>query len=138
LPASVRERISVAQCRRRDVARRRIRRALLSAPRDHERRRSAIHRERLLSMPLEVRLLFGLALATAIVYAATPVAVRLAARFDFYDAPVGYKGHAAPTPYLGGAAVMTGFVVTVLALTSDARQTLPVLGGVVVLWAVGT
>ena len=74
----------------------------------------------------------------AIVYAATPVAIRLAARFDFYDKPVGYKGHAAPTPYLGGAAVIAGFVVTVLALTSDARQTLPVVGGVVVLWAVGT
>ncbi len=89
-------------------------------------------------MPLETRLLLGLSLAMAIVYAATPVAIRLAARFDFYDKPVGYKGHAAPTPYLGGAAVIAGFVVTVLALTSDARQTLPVVGGVVVLWAVGT
>ena len=89
-------------------------------------------------MPLETRLLLGLSLAMAIVYAATPVAIRLAARFDFYDKPVGYKGHAAPTPYLGGAAVIAGFVVSVLALTSDARQTLPVIGGVVVLWAVGT
>ena len=89
-------------------------------------------------MPLEARLLVGLSLAMAIVYAATPVAIRLAAHFDFYDTPIGYKGHAAPTPYLGGAAVITGFVVAVLALTSDARQTLPVLGGVVVLWAVGT
>ena len=89
-------------------------------------------------MPLEVRLLFGLALAMAIVYTATPVAIRLAAHFDFYDKPAGYKGHAAPTPYLGGAAVMTGFVITVLALTSDPRQTLPVLGGVLALWIVGT
>ena len=54
-------------------------------------------------MPLEARLLLGLTLAMAIVYAATPVAIRLAAHFDFYDKPVGYKGHAAPTPYLGGA-----------------------------------
>jgi len=89
-------------------------------------------------MPLEVRLLFGLALAMAIVYTATPVAIRLAAHFDFYDKPAGYKGHAAPTPYLGGAAVMMGFVITVLALTSDPRQTLPVLGGVLALWIVGT
>ena len=89
-------------------------------------------------MPLETRLLVGLTLAMAIAYAATPVAIRLAAHFDFYDRPLGYKGHATPTPYLGGAAVMTGFVVTVLALASDARQTLPVLAGVVVLWAVGT
>ncbi len=89
-------------------------------------------------MALETRLLVGLALATAIVYAATPVAIRLAVRFDFYDAPAGYKAHVAPTPYLGGLAVVTGFVVAVLALTSDPRQTLPVLGGVLVLWAVGT
>ncbi|MGH2840584.1 MAG: glycosyltransferase family 4 protein, partial [Solirubrobacteraceae bacterium] len=89
-------------------------------------------------MPLEARLLVGLALAMAIVYAATPVAIRLADRFEFYDAPVGYKAHAAPTPYLGGLAVITGFVVAVLTLTSTPRQTLPVLAGVVVLWAVGT
>jgi UDP-N-acetylmuramyl pentapeptide phosphotransferase/UDP-N-acetylglucosamine-1-phosphate transferase len=89
-------------------------------------------------MTLEVRLLLGVSLAMAIVYAATPVAIRLAAHFDFYDRPTGYKGHAAPTPYLGGAAVITGFVITVLALASHPSQTLPVLGGVVVLWAVGT
>ncbi|HEV2786301.1 MAG TPA: MraY family glycosyltransferase, partial [Solirubrobacteraceae bacterium] len=89
-------------------------------------------------MPLEARLLLGLTLATAIAYAATPVAIRLAARFEFYDRPVGYKGHAAPTPYLGGLAVTAAFVVVVLVLTSDPGRTLPVLGGVVVLWAVGT
>jgi len=89
-------------------------------------------------MPLEARLLVGLALATAIAYAATPVAIRLAAHFDFYDAPIGHKRHAAPTPYLGGLAVITGFVVATLTLASDSGQTLPVVGGVVVLWAVGT
>ncbi|MEA2222813.1 MAG: UDP-GlcNAc:undecaprenyl-phosphate/decaprenyl-phosphate GlcNAc-phosphate transferase, partial [Solirubrobacteraceae bacterium] len=89
-------------------------------------------------MPLEARLLVGLALGMAIAYAATPLAIRVAAHFDFYDLPAGYKEHTTPTPYLGGLAVITGFVVAVLALTSDPRQTLPVLGGVVVLWAVGT
>ena len=89
-------------------------------------------------MPLEARLLLGLTLAMAIAYAATPVAIRLAAHFEFYDRPVGYKGHSAPTPYLGGLAVTTAFIVAVLALTSDPGRTLPVLGGVVVLWAVGT
>ena len=89
-------------------------------------------------MPLEARLLAGLALATAIAYAATPIAIRLAAHFDFYDTPIGYKAHAAPTPYLGGLAVITGFVVAALALTADSRETLPVLGAVVALWAVGT
>ena len=89
-------------------------------------------------LPLEAHLLVGLALATAIAYAATPAAIRLAAYFEFYDKPIGYKGHAAPTPYLGGLAVITGFAVAVLALTSDAGRTLPVLGGVVILWVVGT
>jgi UDP-N-acetylmuramyl pentapeptide phosphotransferase/UDP-N-acetylglucosamine-1-phosphate transferase/tetratricopeptide (TPR) repeat protein len=89
-------------------------------------------------MPLEARLLVGLALATVIVYAATPFAIRLATRLEFYDAPTGYKAHGAPTPYLGGLAVVTGFVVAVLALTSNPHQTLPVLSGVVVLWGVGT
>ena len=91
-------------------------------------------------MPPEAQLLVGLTLAMTIVYAATPLAIRLAARLDFYDVPAGYKGHGAPTPYLGGAAVITGFVVAVAALTlsSAPRQTLPVLGGVLVLWAVGT
>jgi UDP-GlcNAc:undecaprenyl-phosphate GlcNAc-1-phosphate transferase len=89
-------------------------------------------------LPLEARFLVGLVLATAVAYAATPLAIKLAAHFDFYDAPAGYKGHAAPTPYLGGLAVVTAFVVAVLALTSDSGQTLPVLGGVVLLSAVGT
>jgi UDP-GlcNAc:undecaprenyl-phosphate/decaprenyl-phosphate GlcNAc-1-phosphate transferase len=89
-------------------------------------------------VPLEARLLVGLALATAIAYAATPLAIRLAARLDFYDTPLGYKAHAAPTPYLGGLAVVTGFLVAALALTGASRETLPVLGAVVVLWAVGT
>ncbi len=89
-------------------------------------------------MPLEARLLAGLTLAMAIAYASTPLAIRVAARFDFYDLPGGYKTHGAPTPYLGGAAVITAFAVAALALTSEPRQTLPVLGGVLVLWAVGT
>ena len=89
-------------------------------------------------MPLEARLLVGLMLAMAIAYAATPVAIRIAAHFNFYDVPVGYKGHRTPTPYLGGAAVVSAFVVAVLVFTSDPQHTLPVLGGVVVLWAVGT
>ena len=91
-------------------------------------------------MPLEARLLVGLTLAMAIVYAATPVAIRLAAHFDFYDVPTGYKGHRTPTPYLGGTAVITGFVVVVaaLTLTSQPRETVPVLVGVLVLWIIGT
>jgi hypothetical protein len=51
-------------------------------------------------LPTEARLLTGLGLALAIVYASTPIAIKLADRFEFYDRPVGYKGHGSPTPYL--------------------------------------
>jgi UDP-N-acetylmuramyl pentapeptide phosphotransferase/UDP-N-acetylglucosamine-1-phosphate transferase len=90
-------------------------------------------------LPLEARLALGLTVALAIVYAATPIAIRVAARLEFYDRPIGYKGHRQPTPYLGGAAVMTGFLLAVIVLSTDDRgRTLPLLGGMLVLWAVGT
>ncbi len=90
-------------------------------------------------MPPEARLVTGLAVALAVVYAATPLAIRVADRFEFYDKPIGYKGHARPTPYLGGAAVMAGFLLALLAFSTDDRgRTLPLLGGMLVLWVVGT
>jgi UDP-GlcNAc:undecaprenyl-phosphate GlcNAc-1-phosphate transferase len=82
--------------------------------------------------------MLGLALAVAATYGATPVAIKVAGRFDFYDKPVGYKGHELPTPYLGGAAVMTGFVIAVLLTAGDWQKTAPLLGGVALLWLVGT
>jgi UDP-GlcNAc:undecaprenyl-phosphate GlcNAc-1-phosphate transferase len=84
------------------------------------------------------RLLIGLAIASLIVYASTPYAIALADRLKFYDKPVGYKGHTHPTPYLGGAAVMSGFVIAVLAAAGDMSKTIPLVGGVTLLWAVGT
>ena len=89
-------------------------------------------------MPLEARLLVGLAIAVAVVHLTTPLAIRVAERLKFYDRPVGYKGHAAPTPYLGGAAVVAGFLVALLLLAGHWDRTLPVVAGVLVLWAVGT
>ena len=89
-------------------------------------------------MPIEARLLTGLAIAVAVVYASTPLAIKVADRLQFYDHPVGYKGHRAPTPYLGGAAVIAGFVVTVLVLGVTPDKTLPLVGGALLLWAVGT
>ncbi|HEX8159049.1 MAG TPA: hypothetical protein VF526_16815, partial [Solirubrobacteraceae bacterium] len=88
-------------------------------------------------MPIETRFLASLGLALAVVYMATPVAIRIATRLEFYDAPGGYKGHASPTPYLGGAAVMVGFLLA-LGLSAEWSKTLPVAGGAVALWAIGT
>jgi UDP-N-acetylmuramyl pentapeptide phosphotransferase/UDP-N-acetylglucosamine-1-phosphate transferase/O-antigen ligase len=89
-------------------------------------------------VPLAERLPIGLALAALVVYAATPYAIVLADRLGFYDEPTGYKGHARPTPYLGGAAVMSGFVIAMLAAAGDWSKTIPLVGGVALLWAVGT
>jgi UDP-GlcNAc:undecaprenyl-phosphate GlcNAc-1-phosphate transferase len=89
-------------------------------------------------LTLTERLLISLAMASTIVYAATPYAITLANRLQFYDKPIGYKGHARPTPYLGGAALMSGFVLAMLLAAGDWRKTLPLVGGVVLLWAVGT
>lgn len=87
---------------------------------------------------LTEHLLLGLAMAMSVAYIATPYAIRLADRLQFYDKPIGYKGHAHPTPYLGGAAVMGGFVIAVLAAAGDWSKTIPLVGGVALLWAVGT
>ena len=89
-------------------------------------------------MPLETRLVIGLAVAIAVAHLTTPIAIRVAERLAFYDTPAGYKGHAAPTPYLGGAAVVCGFVVAILLLAGSWDRTVPLLSGVVVLWVVGT
>src|SRR5947209_376746 len=69
---------------------------------------------------------------------ATPIAILAARRFAFYDRPAGYKGHSAPTPYLGGAAVMAAFALALLLGAGDVARTAPLLGGVAVLFVVGT
>src|SRR5665213_3851518 len=89
-------------------------------------------------MSLAERLLIGMALAAMVVYATTPFAIRVAGRLQFYDKPAGYKGHARATPYLGGAAVMGGFLIAVLVAAGDWSKTVPLVGGVALLWAVGT
>jgi UDP-GlcNAc:undecaprenyl-phosphate/decaprenyl-phosphate GlcNAc-1-phosphate transferase len=70
--------------------------------------------------------------------AVTPVAIAVAHRTRFYDHPRGYKGHAAPTPYLGGTAVMAGFLAGALAFGGGVTSYAPIVGGALVLWLVGT
>lgn len=83
-------------------------------------------------------LLCAFAVATAAVYAFTPVVRRVAVKTDFYDRPGGVKGHGAATPYLGGAAVVAALVVVVAVAAGDPSRSAPLLGGVVLLWLVGT
>jgi UDP-GlcNAc:undecaprenyl-phosphate GlcNAc-1-phosphate transferase len=89
-------------------------------------------------MTLAVRLSLGFAIASALVYVLTPYAIALANRLQFYDKPVGYKGHLKPTPYLGGAAVMAGFAIAAAAVAGDWGKTAPLLGGAALLWVIGT
>lgn len=58
--------------------------------------------------------LAAFALAAALTSVLVPLAIALARRTQFYDHPAGYKGHVAPTPYLGGLAVFGGFAVAAL------------------------
>jgi UDP-GlcNAc:undecaprenyl-phosphate GlcNAc-1-phosphate transferase len=90
------------------------------------------------NFPLWARIGIGISLAGTLAYIATPVAILAARRFAFYDRPAGYKGHAAPTPYLGGAAVMLAYAIALIVGAGDATRTLPLLGGVAILFVVGT
>src|SRR5438128_9354413 len=87
---------------------------------------------------LAERILSGFALAGALTYLATPRAIAVANRLRFHDEPTGYKGHERATPYLGGAAVMVGFVAAVLLAAGHASKTAPLLGGAAVMFILGT
>jgi UDP-GlcNAc:undecaprenyl-phosphate/decaprenyl-phosphate GlcNAc-1-phosphate transferase len=80
----------------------------------------------------------SLLLAFATALAVTPVAIRLARRTAFYDHPEGYKAHLAPTPYLGGAAVLTAFAAGALVVDGGHGEVGLILIGAVGLWVVGT
>lgn len=72
----------------------------------------------------------------------TPLAARMARRYDVIDHPDpagggGHKTHAKATPYLGGLAVGAGMAVVGLLLAGTDGQLLTVLGGALMLAAVG-
>ena len=80
----------------------------------------------------------GFAVSLVVSLLATPLAIRLARRADFYDRPREYRQHAVPTPFLGGAAVLCGFLIAGLVLGDIApRLLIPVIGAVA-MWLLGT
>ena len=89
-------------------------------------------------MPLEVRLALAGAVGFAVTFALTPVAVRVAVASGFLDRPGGHKGHAAPTPYLGGAALCAGAGAAALALADGAGRFPALLGAAAGLLVLGT
>jgi UDP-GlcNAc:undecaprenyl-phosphate/decaprenyl-phosphate GlcNAc-1-phosphate transferase len=89
-------------------------------------------------LPLAVRLGLGVTVAAVLAYAATPVAITAAKRWSLYDRPMGYKGHSAPTPYLGGAVVIVAFAIALVLGAGHPSRTLSLLAGVAVLLVLGT
>lgn len=81
---------------------------------------------------------FAFALAITVTAIATPAAIAVARRTAFYDQPSGYKQHAAPTPYLGGTAVILGTLAGSLVLGAQLATLDMVLIAAVVLLIVGT
>ena len=78
------------------------------------------------------------ALAALIAFVATPVAIRVARATSFFDLPVGYKGHRSPTPYLGGAAVIAGFLAAAFAFGGDLGGLGLIIALAVGMWVLGT
>jgi UDP-N-acetylmuramyl pentapeptide phosphotransferase/UDP-N-acetylglucosamine-1-phosphate transferase len=89
-------------------------------------------------LPAEALVASAFALSLVVVLAVTPLAIRIADRMGFHDQPVGYKGHAKPTPYLGGAAVFSGYLLGALLTGAAGSKLVWILVLAVFLWAVGT
>lgn len=72
------------------------------------------------------------------VLAATPLAIALANRTDFLDHPREYRQHAAPTPLLGGAAVLLAVMAGAAAVGDWSHGFGVLLACALVMWAIGT
>ena len=86
----------------------------------------------------EVRIAGAALVAFAAALAITPVAMRLAWRTGCLDRPRGYRTHAAPTPYLGGLALIGGFLTGAVAFGGDVGRFWPLLVCAVALGILGT
>jgi UDP-GlcNAc:undecaprenyl-phosphate GlcNAc-1-phosphate transferase len=78
------------------------------------------------------------AVATGVTAIATPAAIAVARRTSFFDHPGGYKEHGAPTPYLGGVAVVLGLVAGAVALAWRLGHLEVILVAAAALLVVGT
>jgi UDP-GlcNAc:undecaprenyl-phosphate GlcNAc-1-phosphate transferase len=66
------------------------------------------------------------------------VAMLVARRTAFFDRPAGYKVHGAPTPYLGGTAVLAAALVAAIALDGVPSRLAAIIACAAMLWVVGT
>lgn len=90
-------------------------------------------------MPEAATLALAFAGAFGAALVSVPLAIRLAWRTSFLDRPVDYKQHGGATPYLGGAAVVAAFLpVALLVLGGEPARVWWIVGGALLLCAVGT
>lgn len=92
----------------------------------------------MLELSAGIAVVLAFLLAAALTAITTPVAIAIAGRTGFFDAPAGYKTHGRPTPYLGGAAVLAAAALPVLFFCDDLGRYWPLLLGTLGLAAVGT
>lgn len=89
-------------------------------------------------MPDGIHLTLSFLLACGTTLLLAPLAIRVAIATRFFDRPVGYKGHGRPTPYLGGCAVIGGWLPASLLFGPTASKLAPIVAGTVALLVVGT
>jgi UDP-GlcNAc:undecaprenyl-phosphate/decaprenyl-phosphate GlcNAc-1-phosphate transferase len=90
-----------------------------------------------MAIELHLQIPLGVGIGGIVALTATPAAIRVATRTDFFDRPREYRTHGAPTPFLGGAAVLAAFLVAALAV-GGVRHYWVLLLCASVMWAIGT
>ncbi len=88
-------------------------------------------------MDAELSAAVGFVVGGAATLATTPAAIAAARRLNFYDRPHDYHQHDAPTPLLGGTAVLAGFLIGAIAVGVSGRLAV-LLACAVALWLLGT
>jgi len=86
----------------------------------------------------ELAAAIGFVTAGVVALAVTPLAIAVAHRTDFLDHPREYRRHDAPTPLLGGAAVLIAFLVAALVVGGGAGRLMALLVCAAVMWLLGT
>src|SRR3954465_4300082 len=89
-------------------------------------------------MSLELSSVAAFAVAAVLTFLVTPLTIRIAERTAFFDLPVGYKGHASPTPYLGGTAIMAGILAAVLLVPGAVQEHGVIIACALAICLVGT
>ncbi len=82
--------------------------------------------------------LVAFAAAGAVTFVLTPASIRIARRTGFLDHPRDYRKHDSPTPFLGGTAVLFGFLIAAAIIAPLPSKLLVLLGWAVAMWLLGT